>query len=74
MQNVLSQLYAKGKELGIKNPVCICTGKYAKSYHYNINCDGLNSCKAEKQIVEVDDAIQDGRHLCNRCKKYAPLI
>ena len=31
--------------------VYICTGRYAKVYHSNKNCKGLDNCKGEVKLV-----------------------
>lgn len=43
--------------------VYICTGKYAKKYHYKSNCRGLSNCKGEIKSVEYS-TIKNSRSLC----------
>ena len=49
--------------------VYICTGKTANAYHTNPNCEGLDNCKGEIKQIKMKEAIKQGRHFCNFCKK-----
>ena len=49
--------------------VFICTGKTAKAYHTNRNCEGLGNCRGEIKQIKMSKAVKQGRHLCNYCKK-----
>jgi len=50
-----------------KNEVYICTGRYAKAYHFDPNCKGLNRCKAEIKVVALFEALVEGRTPCRYC-------
>lgn len=49
--------------------VYICTGKYAKVYHSNKNCKGLDNCKGEVKLVSLETAKQQGKRACKLCYK-----
>ena len=49
-----------------KNTVFICTGKYAKKYHTNPFCEGIQSCKGD--IIEVEKSKVIDKELCGYCK------
>ena len=59
-----------GSATAKKTPkVFICTGKTAKAYHINRNCEGLSNCLGEIKQVKMKEAVKQGRHLCGYCKK-----
>ena len=47
--------------------VYICTGRFARTYHSNPNCSGLNLCSAEIDAVPVEKAKKMGRRKCKKC-------
>jgi len=49
--------------------VYICTGKYSKAYHIYSQCYGLTNCSGEKDVITLEQAEREGRHLCRFCKK-----
>ena len=49
--------------------VYICTGRYAKVYHSNKNCKGLDNCKGEVKLVSLETAKQQGKRACKLCYK-----
>ena len=49
--------------------VYICTGKTARAYHTNRNCEGLGNCKGEIKQIKMKEAVKQGRHFCSYCKK-----
>ena len=53
--------------------VFICTGKTAKAYHTNRNCEGLVNCKGEIKQIKKSKAVKQGRHFCSYCKKNVTL-
>lgn len=55
------------KELTTKGMVWICTGKSSECYHSNKSCKGLNSCKATKKEVTLEEAKRMGRRPCKIC-------
>ena len=60
------------KQRGAKSPdgmVYICTGKYSKAYHIYSQCYGLSNCSGEKDVITLQEAKEEGRHLCRFCKK-----
>ena len=66
-----STLYSEPRETEIDmddQPVYICTGKYAKAYHYDTDCEGLGNCKGEIISVTIDEAEEMGRHPCHYCQ------
>lgn len=59
------------KERGEKAPdgmVYICTGRYAKAYHFYRHCQGIKNCSGEIEMASEEEAIEEGRHLCRYCK------
>ena len=53
--------------------VYICTGKTARAYHTNRNCEGLGNCKSEIKQIKMKEAVKQGRHFCSYCKKSVTL-
>lgn len=47
--------------------VYICTGSYAKRYHSNKYCSGLNRCRGEIKAVPLSRAKAQGRTDCRKC-------
>ena len=65
-----SSLYSEPREADADyddQPVYICTGKYAKAYHYQYECEGLDNCKGEIETISIDEAEDIGRHPCRYC-------
>lgn len=54
---------------GDEEQVWICTGKYSHSYHYYVDCEGLLSCKADIDVVSVEEAEGMGRTPCSYCRE-----
>ncbi|RYY38456.1 MAG: hypothetical protein EOO08_14435 [Chitinophagaceae bacterium] len=44
----------------------ICTGQYAKRYHFNGNCNGLQACRAQIITTSLSRA-RGGRTPCRLC-------
>ena len=44
--------------------VYVCTGNYAKKYHYSKTCRGLNNCKSSVVSKSLSDAQKSGKTLC----------
>ncbi len=51
-----------------KETVFVCTGRYAKRYHYDNECPGLNSCKSKKIEISKKGAEEKGLTPCRLCK------
>ena len=49
--------------MAAETKVYICTGKYAKKYHYDEDCRGLSNCKGDVKEVELKEA-KKYRTLC----------
>ena len=43
--------------------------RYAKVYHSNKNCKGLDNCKGEVKLVSLETAKQQGKRACKLCYK-----
>lgn len=51
-----------------KETVFVCTGRYAKRYHYDNECQGLKSCKNEIIEMSKKEAEERGLTPCLICK------
>lgn len=50
--------------------VYVCTGGWAKCYHYDRKCEGLNQCGGTIKEVSLEDAKKMGRSKpCGYCVK-----
>lgn len=47
--------------------VYVCTGRYAKAYHRNTYCEGLDNCSGDIICIDKKEAIEDGKHPCGYC-------
>ena len=47
--------------------VYICTGGISKRYHFDEYCRGLERCKGEIKMVDVEFAEEKGRTPCRIC-------
>lgn len=47
--------------------VYVCTGKYAKKYHNDYECKGLQKCSAEIITLTVEEAEKRGYTKCKIC-------
>ncbi len=56
-------------EMADEGMVYVCTGKYARAYHYNLLCKGLENCKKDVIVISEQEAEAQGRHLCRYCKE-----
>lgn len=53
----------------IEDGVFICTGSHSHSYHLYSDCMGLGNCSGEIMKISLEDAQEEGRHLCGFCDK-----
>lgn len=49
--------------------VYVCSGKYAKRYHYSKSCKGLLKCSGRIITTTTADAIESGKTACRICVK-----
>lgn len=49
--------------------VWICTGKTSHAYHSTPECYGIQSCRAEKKKITLEEAVSMGRTPCHYCHK-----
>jgi hypothetical protein len=47
--------------------VWICTGEYSHAYHSDPDCEGLQYCKGEIEMIEWEEAQDMGRTPCHFC-------
>lgn len=47
--------------------VYVCTGKYAKRYHCDEYCRGLQSCRSEIVVMSIEEAEDYGLTPCGYC-------
>lgn len=47
--------------------VYVCTGKYAKRFHCDEDCKGLQSCRSEIVIMSIEEAEDHGLTPCGYC-------
>ena len=62
------------KEKGTENTqvlhddeVYVCTGRYAKRFHCDEDCRGLQSCRSEIVIMSIEEAEDYGLTPCGYC-------
>lgn len=51
----------------IPEGVYVCTGSYARKYHYSAECNGLNNCSGNIEMITKDEAIQLAKIACEIC-------
>lgn len=56
----------KGKKLHYDD-VFVCTGKYAKRFHCDEDCKGLQSCRREIVVMSIEEAEDLGLTPCGYC-------
>lgn len=59
----------KNNELGF-DEVYVCGGRYAKRYHNDEYCKGLQSCKGGIEIMTIEEAEDLGKTPCGYCYGY----
>ena len=47
--------------------VYVCTGKYAKRFHCNEDCKGLQSCRGDIVVMSIEEAEDYGLTPCGYC-------
>ena len=47
--------------------VYVCTGSYAKRYHTDEQCSGLQRCTGETIEISLQEAEEEGRTPCKIC-------
>ena len=47
--------------------VYVCTGKYAKRFHCDEDCKGLQSCRSEIITMSIEEAEDYGLTPCGYC-------
>jgi hypothetical protein len=47
--------------------VYVCTGKYAKRFHCDEDCKGLQSCRSEIVVMSIEEAEDYGLTPCGNC-------
>lgn len=47
--------------------VYVCTGRYAKRYHCDEECKGLQSCRSEIVVMSIEEAEDYGLTPCGYC-------
>lgn len=47
--------------------VYVCTGKYAKRFHCDEYCRGLQSCRSEIVVMSIEEAEDHGLTPCGYC-------
>lgn len=47
--------------------VYVCSGRYAKKFHIDLNCNGLQSCKGTIRLIRLREAREMGMTPCRRC-------
>ena len=50
--------------------VYVCGGRYAKRYHNDEYCKGLQSCKGGIEIMTIEEAEDLGKTPCGYCYGY----
>lgn len=50
--------------------VYVCTGKYAKRFHCDEDCRGLQSCRSEIAVMSIEEAEDLGLTPCGYCYGY----
>lgn len=56
----------KNNELGF-DEVYVCTGKYAKRFHCDEDCKGLQSCRGGIVVMSIEEAEDYGLTPCGYC-------
>ena len=54
-------------DIGFDGEVYICTGPYAKAYHLDSNCEGLDNCSGDIEKISIVKAENMGRRPCRHC-------
>lgn len=47
--------------------VYVCTGKYAKRFHCDEDCKGLQSCRGDIVVMSIEEAEDYGLTPCGYC-------
>ena len=47
--------------------VYVCTGRYAKRFHCDEDCKGLQSCRSEIVVMSIEEAEDYGLTPCGYC-------
>lgn len=58
---------AEQKHVHHYDEVFVCTGKYAKRFHCDEDCKGLQSCRSEIVVMSIEEAEDLGLTPCGYC-------
>lgn len=47
--------------------IYVCTGKYAKRFHCDEDCKGLQSCRGDIVVMSIEEAEDYGLTPCGYC-------